>query len=579
MSAEDATFDSSLSEHFASLVESYRRLPMPLGVYLVRYLLPSGIFFVLTLIAPVVVPMPLMVALPVPLLGVLIFGAVVMYPKILVSQRERALNNRFHLMVTHMTVLSTTNIDRMEVFRALSREEEYGALAEELRRVVELVDTWNLSLDDACRRRAKEVPSEHLSDFFDRLSYTLGAGQALEDYLISEQDMMIENYKTVYRGTLGNLNVMQDLYLSMILSMTFALVFAIVLPILTGTDPTMTVAAVILMFVLVQSGFFLAIRSISPYDPVWFHAPEIHTPIQDRLDRSFKIGVAGSLLLVALALGGTVGVTPGLAVLVPTHEELSLPLYVAIPMTPLLYPGIVARQAEQKIKGRDGEFPSFIRALGATEGAKQSTTSAVLESLRNKDFGPLSDNVDNLYRRLNMRIEPAKAWAHFTAESGSYLIQKFSEMYLVGRQMGGNPKMLGELISANMNEILQLRQERRQETTTLIGMLYGITTASVFAFFIGLEIVNILSDMSLDLGATAEFDVDSLINASVYNIPLIESLLILVIVFNAVLSALMIRTLDGGHKMNTYIHIVALTWIGAVTAVFTRWMVGIFLTV
>ncbi|MFB6162533.1 MAG: archaellar assembly protein FlaJ [Halococcoides sp.] len=579
MATDEATFDTSLSELFASLVESYRRLPMPLGVYLTRYLLPSAIALLVTLVLPLVISLPLIIALPIPLLGVLIFGAVVLYPKILVSQRRRALNNRFHLMITHMTVLSTTNIDRMEVFRALSQEEEYGALAEELRRIVELVDTWNLSLDDACRRRAKEVPSDHLSDFFDRLSYTLGAGQALEDYLVSEQDMMIENYKTVYRGTLGNLNVLQDLYLSMILSMTFALVFAIVLPILTGTNPTMTVAAVILMFALVQTGFFLTIRSIAPYDPVWFHAEDVESPIQDRLDRAFKIGVGGSALLVAIALAGVLGIGPGLAIFVPTIETLPLPLYVSIPMTPMLYPGIVARQAEQTIKGRDEEFPSFIRALGATEGAKQSTTSAVLESLRNKDFGPLTHDVDNLYRRLNMRIEPAKAWHHFTAECGSYLIQKFSEMYLVGRQMGGSPKQLGELISENMNEILQLRQERTQETTTLIGMLYGITTASVFAFFIGLQIVTILSGMSLDLASTAEFDVNSLINAKVYNIPLIESLLIFIIVFNAILSAMMIRTLDGGHKMNTYMHIVVLTWIGSVVAIFTRHMVDMFLTV
>ncbi|AWB27878.1 archaellar assembly protein FlaJ [Halococcoides cellulosivorans] len=579
MATQEATVDSSLSELFASLVDSYRRLPMPLGVYLTRYLVPAGVFFVVTLIAPFVLPLPLGIALPIPLLGLLIFGSVVFYPKILISQRRRALNNRFHLMVTHMTVLSTTNIDRMEVFRALSKEEEYGALAEELRRIVELVDTWNLSLDDACRRRAKEVPSDHLSDFFDRLSYTLGAGQSLEDYLVSEQDMMIENYKTVYRGTLGNLNVMQDLYLSMILSMTFALVFAIVLPILTGTNPTMTVAAVILMFILVQSGFYLAVRSIAPYDPVWFHPTSVEGPIQQRLDRAFKIGVGLSALLVLIAFGGTLGVTPGFEALLPWVDELPLPLYVAIPMTPMLYPGIVARQAEQKIKGRDDEFPSFIRALGATEGAKQSTTGAVLASLRNKDFGPLTENVDNLYRRLNMRLEPAKAWHHFAAGTGSYLIQKFSEMYLVGRKMGGSPKMLGELISANMNEILQLRQERTQETTTLIGMLYGITAASVFAFFIGLEIVTILSGMSLDLASSAEFDVNSLINASVYNIPLIEALLIVVIVFNAILSALMIRTLDGGHKMNTYMHIVALTWIGAITGVFTRWMVGQFLAI
>lgn len=275
MASEEATLDLTISGTIASLLESYRGMGIPIQRYLLGILLPAFVFFLGTLGVAVLVNLPLAIKVPFPLLGLLLLGAAVFYPKVRLSQRKQALNNRFHLMVTHMTVLSTTKIDRMEVFRALAEEEEYGELATEMGRVVELVDTWNLSLDDACRRRAKEVPSDALADFFDRLAYTMGAGQSIDDYLLSEQDMIIENYKTLYEGTLGNLEVMKDLYLSMILSMTFALVFAVVLPILTGTNPMMTVSAVIVLFIFVQTGFFVAIRSLAPYDPVWYHPEEI----------------------------------------------------------------------------------------------------------------------------------------------------------------------------------------------------------------------------------------------------------------------------------------------------------------
>jgi len=146
--------------------------------------------------------------------------------------------------------------------------------------------------------------------------------------------------------------------------------------------------------------------------------------------------------------------------------------------------------------------------------------------------------------------------------------------------MGGDPKLLGELISENMMEVQQLRQRRAQATTTLIGLLYGITAASTFAFFIGLQVVNILASMSLDLqSGTSNFDVGSLINTEVYNIPLIEFLLIVIIMFGAMLSALMVRTVDGGHKINTYVHFVALTWVGSITAVMTKWLVTQFLAI
>jgi flagellar protein FlaJ len=579
MAAEesDTTIDLTISETVAGLVDSYRRMHIPMGQYVTFILLPALGFFVLTTVVALLLDLPLTIRLPIPLLGFLALMAAIFYPKILLSQRKRQLNNRFHLLITHMTVLSLTKIDRMEVFRTLAQEEEYGELANEMRRIVELVDTWNQSLDDACRRRAKEVPSETVSDFLERLAYTIGAGQALDDYLVSEQEQILENYSTIYEGTLDNLEVMKDLYLSMVLSMTFALVFAVVLPVLTGTDPTMTVSAVIVMYIFIQSGFFLAIRSMAPYDPLWFHPEDYESSIDETLTKSFAAGVGLSVLLFGISIGGMFGFSPiGLGALVPgLSDPLPLALYAAIPVTPLLIPGIVARREEQRVKARDEEFPSFIRALGATEGAKQSTTGAVLESLRKKDFGPLTENIDDLYKRLNLRIEPSEAWRHFTADCRSYLIQTFSEMYLVGREMGGSPKQLGELIAENMNQALKLRTKRSQAATTLIGLLYGITAASTFAFFIGLQVVNLLADMSLDLQTdSVNFDVGSLINTEVYNIPLIEFLLIVVIMFSAMLSALMIRTVDGGHKMNTYMHFVLMTWIGAIVAIATKMIVS-----
>ncbi|MFC7080001.1 archaellar assembly protein FlaJ [Halorussus caseinilyticus] len=544
----------------------------PVSRYLALVVAPSILFFLLTVAVYVVTSFPPLIATPIPLLGLLSLVVAVIYPKILRDQKRKEIEDRLHLFITHMTILSTANIDRVEVFRTLGEEEEYGALAEEMRRITQLVDTWNQSLDDALRLRANKSPSKPFADFLDRLAYTINAGQEIQDFLLSEQDVVIENYVTIYEGSLENLEVMKDLYLSMVLSVTFALVFATVLPILTGTNPTMTVSAVVVMFAFVQTGFLVMIRNTAPYDPLWYHPEGQTTDSEWRI----RISVAAGLVLTLLVMGACLLILLGRTGIDP--DSIPLPFYAAIPSTPLLIPGIVARKEEEQIKERDDEFTSFIRALGATESAKQSTTTKVLESLRGKDFGALTDNVDDLYKRLNMRIEPSMAWRHFTSDSRSYLIQKFSEMFLVGRQMGGDPKKLGELISSNMNKVLQLRERRAQSTVTLIGVLYGITAASTFAFFIGLEIVEVLSSMSVGLN-TSQFDFGTIIHTDVYDIPTIEYLLIIIILLNSVLSSLMIRIADGGHKINAYVHFVLLTWISSSIAVFTRIVVGSFLNV
>ena len=559
-----------------SILDAYDRMEMDSRRYVLAVLLPATVLFFGTVVVAVAWPTLFFVRLLLPVLGAVFLVTGVAYPKVAVDRRRIEMEDRFHLMVTHMTVLSTTNIDRMEVFRKLGNEEEYGELTVENRRIVQLVDTWNQSLDDALRRRAKQVPSDSLTDLYDRLAYTLGAGQEMSDFLFEEQSVMIENYSTIYEQSLENLDVMKDLYLSMVLSMTFALVFAVVLPILTGTNPTWTVAAVISMFVFVQIGFFLVIRAIVPYDPLWYIEEGYRTRSKQFLVGSSAVAVALFSLITLSMLASTFGVSP-FPTIVPM-ASIPQPLYLAIPTLPFLFPAIVFRRQERAIIERDEEFPSFIRALGASESAKQSTTSMVLRTLRKKDFGALSENLDDLYCRLNMRLDTENAWRYFAEDTSSYVIQKFSEMYLIGREMGGDPKLLGELISQNMNDLAQLRERRRQVTMTLVGLLYGISAASTFAFFTGLEIAIIMAGFDIDVGSTA-VDFGQLIHTDMYNVPLLRYLLLLVLLFNSVVSSLTIRTADGGHYGNALLHFVALIWVGCLTAVATESLISMLLEV
>ena len=564
------------TELLGSILDAYDRMEMDSKRYVFAVLLPVAVLFVGSVVLAIAWQTLFFVRLLLPVLGAVFLATGIAYPKVAVDSRRIEMENRFHLMVTHMTVLSTTNIDRMEVFRKLANEEEYGELTVENRRIVQLVDTWNQSLDDALRRRAKQVPSDSLSDLFDRLAYTLGAGQEMSDFLFEEQSVIIENYSTIYEQSLENLDVMKDLYLSMVLSMTFALVFAVVLPILTGTNPTWTVAAVIAMFVFVQIGFFLVIRAIVPYDPLWYVEEGYRTRSKQLLVGSTAVAVALFSLIVLSMVASTFGVAP-FSVLVPMGS-IPQPLYLAIPTLPFLLPAFFFRRQEQAIIERDEEFPSFIRALGASESAKQSTTSMVLRTLRKKDFGALTENLDDLYRRLNMRLDTESAWRYFAEDTNSYVIQKFSEMYLIGREMGGDPKQLGELISANMNELAQLRERRRQVTVTLVGLLYGISAASAFAFFTGLEIAIIMAGFDIEVGSGA-VDFGQLLHTEMYNVPLLRYLLLLVLLFNAVVSSLTIRTADGGHYGNAFLHFVVLIWVGCLTAVGTESLISMLLDV
>jgi flagellar protein FlaJ len=562
----DAEFEIDLRELLLSVADSYRYMELSAKRYALVVLLPAFAFAVGTTLVTVFVPVDLSVGLPLVGLGLLAVVVAVFYPKVVQDRRSKEIRERFHLFLTHITVLSMTNIERVEIFRTLAEVDEYGALADEMGHVVALVDTWNQSLDDACRMRSKRVDSDLLADFLERLAYAVGAGQNISDFLVDEQDSILQQFVIRYESDLAKLDVLKELYLSMMLSTTFILVFATVLPLLLGVSPLLLVGGVVVMFVIVQGGFLFVIHTISPWDPVWFHSEAYATPASN-VRNSLLAGIGLTLGAATVALGVAVGVVPLPADAVPT------PIVMSGILSPLLIPGILMRREEQRVKDRDRGFPSFIRALGSVESVKQTSTVNVLSTLRNKDFGALTRNVDNLYRRLNLRISTTRSWRLFAAETGSYLIQKFGDMYVVGRRMGGDPKVLGQVISKNFGEVLRVREQRTQATSTFIGVMYGITAASVFSAFIGLAIAEQMLAITESIDSNNEL-MSLLFSPEVYDVATIEVLLLVVVLVNALLSSLMIRLIDRGHMINAYVHFVALTWIGSVVAVVTQVVAG-----
>lgn len=566
---EEPALDVDLGDVIESFRDAYQYMEMPVSRYLLLVLVPSFVFGGVLLFGVFVSGAPPLLAGPLTLLGVFMPMVALVYPKLVQDRHRKQIRERFHLFVTHITALSTTNIDRVEIFRTLANDEEYRAIAEEMGHIVALIDTWNQSLEDACRMRAKHVPSPLMADFLDRLAYTVGAGQDISEFLLSEQDTIIQQYATRYQADLDRLSVVKDLYMSIIMSTTFALVFATVIPFLMGVDPMLTLSAVIVLFVFVQGMFVYVMNNVAPSDPVWYQGSGFALDRSVRIRVSLMVGVGLSLLLAAVVYAMLNGYVLG-------PDALPTPLYIAVPFTPLLLPGLVMRSEEQGVKDRDEEFPSFVRSLGAIESVKQASTSTVLTSLRKKDFGALTDAISNLYRRLNMRVDSRAAWAHFAAETGSYLVQKFSDMYVAGRQMGGEPRELGRIISENYTAVLNLRRKRAQETGTVIGVIYGLSATAAFAFFVGLEIIRVLKDITQEMQLDSSV-VSGLLHAQVYDIPQVEFLLFVAVLVNAFFSALMIRVVDRGHSLTSLVHFVGLVWISAAIAWVTRLFIGSFL--
>ena len=139
--------------------------------------------------------------------------------------------------------------------------------------------------------------------------------------------------------------------------------------------------------------------------------------------------------------------------------------------------------------------------------------------------------------------------------------------------LGGEPRQLGSLIEANISEVLNLRRKRSQEAGTVVGTIYGITGASVFAMFVGLEISRLFMTIAQDMDLS-NAQLGGLLSVSQYDIPELQFMLFIIVLLNALLTSVMIRIVSRGHSLTTLTHFVAQLWISAVVAVATSYLVG-----
>jgi len=253
------------------------------------------------------------------------------------------------------------------------------------------------------------------------------------------------------------------------------------------------------------------------------------------------------------------------------------PLAIAYILTPWIVLGHYINKEEEKIKRRDDNFAAFLRSLGAAVAATSKDITVPLGKLRRHDFGPLTRNVDDLYKRLSLRIDRPRAWEYFSAETLSELISKFTEMYVEGIKAGGSPKKVSALISDNFLKIVGLRKMKYDSASTLTGILYGLAFAISFVLYLTFMILENFDKMAQNLnislqetgGTTVPLSNLNILNSGMFNFDVLAGAMLFMVLVHALVSAATTRIISGGHKGGAAWHFVLLTWTAVGIAVVT----------
>ncbi|HUV81811.1 MAG TPA: archaellar assembly protein FlaJ [archaeon] len=521
--------------------------------YIIRFALPlmaMGILFpfLIIILAPDLVTgnIKIVVSLiPLALLFVVLF-----YPFSVYQNKKLQIDQNMHYYITHMGVLSTSQMSRKELFKRLSKNDAYGYLAEDTGKIYMLMDDWGLSLARSCRFIARRTPSELFADFLDRFAHAVDAGEGIEDFLRTEQKVVMNDFDTMYKSALHSIDLIKETFTSMIMALIFLCSFAIIMPILTGLDATMLMVGAIILFAGTEALLVYFAKLKVPQDRIW-HTLDIVTKADKTIKMSFPISILACMI-----------------VSIPVIFLLDLPITISLSIiiTPLLFTGQVASREENRIKRKDTNFASFIRSLGSSAGARGGLINESLRQLTYHDFGPLTNDVTELYKRINTRVDKIKSWNYFAAGTGSNLIERFGTIFAEGTHIGGKPEIIGKIISDNFMHIVSLRRLRYDSSSSLVGILYGLTAGVAFTMFLSLSIVEVLNNIFQDAAIPEGMDVGLYIGEGGMDVALLTTLLMGMMVLHSLLSSLLIRVVDGGHFFNIYTHFVGLMWVSSISA-------------
>ena len=522
------------------------------------------------------------------ILPLLTGGSSIYFPYLEVQRSATLIEKEMHMFITRMGILSLGEIGASTIFDILRQMGDYGELAQEVKRIETLVDKWHTSLPEAARIVGKQSPSPLWSDFLDRMSFSIEAGQPIDEFMRSEQSNIAEQYNTIYDTRLESVDTLKEIYVSMVSAGLFGLVIAgihlVLFEIGSDLDEPIQVASRLrwlllagLLFVIIQIGALFAFRATIP-DDLTFARDDFDTPFRTLFRQSWFGALLISSFLLILTIG-MVGVFWDS--LSESWDKYGL-IIVAIPLTPLMIPAGLVRREERKVLRRDEAYPDFIRALGGTAQARSAEPSATIRALRGIDFGALDESIDRLESRLATRIDSERAWDYFAADTNSAVVSRFNRIYIEGSQSSGEPAGTADMVSKSVTNLLSLRHRRSLSASTMWGVAFGLLISSVVSLNVTISVVLQLGETisgvaagiaeTTDIGALTEaaggfglpvMENYGAVDQNIRLFKIIASVLILVQVFAVSLISTRLR---GGGTTSAIGQTIQLLWVAALSS-------------
>ena len=178
---------------------------------------------------------------------------------------------------------------------------------------------------------------------------------------------------------------------------------------------------------------------------------------------------------------------------------------------------------QNKQKEKEKMFLAFTRDL--VEMVKSGTPiNKSIETLKNRSYGSLTSHINKLANQLSMGITLTSALNNFAKDTKSKVISRSVGLISEAEKAGGHIETILESVSDSINQINQLREERKAAVSNLVTQGYLIFFVFIIIMLVlEFKILPLVSD--LKSGEGLNVDVNNM-NPNQFAMPLFVMLLV-----------------------------------------------------
>lgn len=517
--------------------------------YLLNLALPIlGASLFLAIILPLIIPSLITLSIMLIIATILFLVA---YPFAKYSSMKQNINENLHFFITYAGTISTMKISRYMLFKRIAQKTVFGEISNVFEKVLYLSKSWNMGFAKSCRVMSKRTPSQILADFLDRFAVIMDFGEDLDIFLGDEQSAVLDDYSVEYKKSLEVIKMIQELFMALSVAFAFLVSTLLLAPLLIDIPVEGVMLVSLMGLIMMDAGIIVAIRNFIPSDALFHNLPD-KNEYQKKIRKTFFITLSITMLSLILLI---------------IFTKLSFVIILALSLSPLVIPGMMAAKEEETVKRRDVQFPIFARVFGSAIEVRNGGVMSALKATQNHDFTVLNDMNISMYRRLRIGSDKFKSWYLYAVDSGSNIISNFSKIFSESIYIGGNAEKIGEIISKNVQHLIALRKLRWQLSQGLIGVFYGIMIGISLTIFITFRIAQKMFELFSTEGLDSEIiqSFSSTIMPMSYdiNFDILLTYIVIMLVIHAFTSSWIIKIVDGGSFYTLMINLVLMMWIVA----------------